>query len=210
MPFQIFDLVHCGNTPFHRFAINTLVVWPMLGLYMLINHHRPASPTIVPMPAWVPFWPVFLIFYLAMLLTTWLLPVAISDPARFRAYLIANVCGYLLVAPWWILIPTIIPRPPEPNGAWASVFGLFWAIDQPYNVMPCAHGIGPVTAAWFAVQVQPAWRWPLLALLTVGLSSVALTWQHRPTDILLGGIATAIGIIVGETLLVRARREAQK
>ncbi|HTA29905.1 MAG TPA: hypothetical protein VK731_05450 [Candidatus Cybelea sp.] len=189
-----------SNDPFRRFIVNTIVVWPMLGLYMLINHHQPAEPTTVPMPSWVPFYPVFVIPYFGMLLTTWLLPVAIRDPARFRACLTANIIGFLLVTPWWILMPTIIPRPAMPNGAWNLLFGFLWTVDQPYNVMPCAHGIGPMVAAWFVIQDRPAWLWPLVAWLAVGLSSVALTWQHRPVDILLGTVAAIVGIVVVEFL----------
>jgi hypothetical protein len=194
-----------ANTALRRFIINTVTVWPMLGVYQLINHYQPANPSPVPMPSWVPFCPPFMIFYLGMLLTTWLLPVAISDPSRFRAYLVANICGFLLVAPWWILTPTMIPRPPLPSGFWGYFFGGFWMVDRPYNVMPCAHGIGPVTAVWFVVQVRRSWLWPVLLWLIIGLSSIALTWQHRPIDILLGAIATAIGIALGETIGHKAR-----
>jgi hypothetical protein len=188
------------NTPFRRFVVNTLTVWSVLGLYMLINHHEPAHPFIVPMPSWVPFWPVFVFPYVGMLLVTWFLPVAIRDVARFRVYLKAVVIAFLLVIPWWILTPTIIPRPPRPDGAWGGIFGLLWTLDQPSNVTPYAHGSGPVVGAWFVVRDRPTWLWPLVAILALGLSSVALTWQHRPIDILLGTIAAAISIIVAECL----------
>jgi len=38
--------------PFRRFVVNTLVVWPMLGLYMVINHHQPPPTHTVTMPSW--------------------------------------------------------------------------------------------------------------------------------------------------------------
>jgi hypothetical protein len=72
--------------------------------------------------------------------------------------------------------------------------------DPPNNVSPCAHGIGPVVAAWFAGRDRPSWRWPLAAMLVLGLPPIALIWQHRPLDIMLGLVAAAIGIIVGEAL----------
>jgi hypothetical protein len=190
-----------------RFVINTIVVWPMLGVYLFINHHQAPPPNTLLMPAWVPFWPAFFPIYISMLFVTWLLPVAISNPEHFRAYLRANVCAFLLVMPWWILSPTVLPRPPLPDGAWSYVFDFLWKTDQPYNVRPCAHGIGPIIAAWFFVQERPRWRWVLGATLVVGLSSIAFTWQHRPTDILLGTIATAIGIAIATTL---SRREQSK
>jgi hypothetical protein len=193
--------VESQTSPLRRFVLNSLVVWPMLGIYMLINQHQPGHPMIVTMPSWVPFHPAFVIFYVGMLLTTWLLPVAIHEPTHFRACLIANICGYLLVMPWWLIIPTVIPRPPLPPGAWAGLVGLLWGIDQPNNVMPCAHDIGPIVAAWFVARERPAWRWPLVAWSAVGLASIAFTWQHRPVDILLGSIAAAIGIALAKVLV---------
>jgi hypothetical protein len=184
--------------PFRRLVINTLVTWPMLGLYMWINHHQPIPSHIVTMPTWVPFVPMFLPVYLALITATWLLPVPISDPALFRACLRANVCAFLLVTPWWILTPTLLSRPPLAEGPWGELFQWIWAIDQPYNVMPCGHGIGPVVASWFLARERPAWRWPLLVVLLATLPSIALVWQHRPIDILLGTVAAAMGIAFGE------------
>ena len=195
------------NSIFRRFVVNSIVVWPMLWLYMFINHHQAPPSNTVLMPSWVPFWPGFFPVYFAMLLVTWFLPAAIRDAGRFRACLRANVCAWLLVMPWWILSPTMMPRPALPEGVWAYVFDCVWTVDLPYNVRPCAHGIGPVVAAWFVVQERPGWRWLLAGMLGFGLSSIALVWQHRPIDILLGTVAAGIGIAVGAAL---SRREGIK
>ena len=185
------------NSKLGRLVVNSIVVWPMLWMYMFINHNQaPPSNTLV-MPSWVPFWPAFFPIYFAMLMVTWFLPVAICDAGRFRACVRANVCAWLLVMPWWILSPTMMPRPALPEGVWAYVFDYVWTVDLPYNVRPCAHGIGPVVAAWFFVQERPRWRWFLAGVLGLGLSSIALVWQHRPIDILLGTIAAGIGIVIG-------------
>jgi hypothetical protein len=184
--------------PLWRFVAISLTVWPILGLYMVIDHHQTAPPTPVAMPRWVPFWPAFALPYVGMLLVTWLLPVAIRDARRFRACLLAVNCAFLLVIPWWILTPTTLPRPPLPENGWADFYRMLAAIDPPNNVMPCAHGIGPVVGAWFAGRDRPRWRWPLAGMLVLGLPSIALVWQHRPIDIMLGTVAAAIGIAVGE------------
>jgi hypothetical protein len=184
--------------PLRRLVVNTLVTWPMLGLYMWINHHQAPPTRIVTMPSWVPFSPAFLPVYLGLMLVTWLLPVVIRDAATFRACLRANICAWLLVAPWWILTPTLLSRPPVAEGPWIETYQWLWAIDQPYNVMPCAHGMGPVVASWFVGRERPAWRWPLVLVLLATLPSIALVWQHRPIDILLGTIAAGIGIALGE------------
>lgn len=197
-------------TPLRRFVINTLVTWPMLGLYLLINHHQLPPTNIVLMPSWVPFYPAFFPIYFGLMLMTWLLPVLLSDPLRFRACLRANLCAWLLVMPWWILTPTMMPRPPLPEGLWAETFQWLWAMDHPYNVMPCAHGVGPVVAAWFVGREYPKWRWPLAILLMATLPSIALVWQHRPIDILFGTIAAAIGIAFGEWFQRRDLTQLQK
>lgn len=196
--------------PLRRFMAISLMVWPMLGVYMVINHHQFGTPVAVVMPSWVPFSPGFFAPYMAMLLMTWLLPVAIRDASRFRACLWANICAWLLVMPWWILTPTTLLRPPLPEGSWADSFQFLWAIDESCNVMPCAHGIGPVVAAWFAGRDHPMWRWPLAGMLALGLPSIALVWQHRPIDILLGTVAAAIGIAFGEMMSRRRRSQVQK
>jgi hypothetical protein len=189
-----------------RLALNTIVVWPMLGLYMLINHQQtPTASTVVVMPAWVPFSPGFLPIYVGLLFVTWWLPVALSDQRRFRACLTANICAWFLVMPWWVLLPTTKLRPPLPQGTWAEGFRWLWTVDQPFNITPCAHGIGPVIAVWFVVKEYPQWRVPLVAALLLALPSIALVWQHRPLDIVLGTVAAAIGIILAEYLQRRFR-----
>ena len=186
--------------PLRRFAAITVTVWPMLGLYLIINHHQSAAPATVMMPSWVPFCPAFFVPYSGLMFVTWLLPVAIRDAGLFRACLRANICAWLLVMPWWMLTPTMLARPPLPEGLWADTYLWLWAADEPCNVMPCAHGIGPMVAAWFAGRDHPKWRWPLAGILVLALPSIALTWQHRPIDILLGTVATAVGIALGEAL----------
>ncbi|MDB6109489.1 MAG: hypothetical protein JWR69_1239 [Pedosphaera sp.] len=184
--------------PLRRFLEITFTVYPALGLYFIIDRCQSVTPTEVMMPSWVPFWPSFTLPYMGMLLMTWLLPVTIRDARRFRACLLAFICGFLLVMPWWMLTPTTLPRPPLPEDWWAAPYCWITAMDPPNNVMPCAHGIGPVVAAWFAIRDRPTWRWPLVAMLVVGLPSIALVWQHRPVDILLGTVASVIGIAIGE------------
>jgi len=152
------------------------------------------------MPSWVPFWPAFALPYLGMLVAAWLLPVVISDAARFRACLRALVYAYLLIVPWWLLMPTILPRPPVPEDSWDGIYLWIAAHDRPHCVIPCAHGIGAVVAGWFVGLERPTWRWPLMGMLVVGMPSIALIGQHRPIDILLGVIAAATGIVIAEAL----------
>ncbi len=201
------DCACCGQIgPLRRFVAISFTTGSLLALYMVINRCQFVPRATVAMPSWVPFWPAFMYLYVGMMLVTWLLPVAIRDAGLFRACLWSYVCAYLLVMPWWLFIPTTLPRPPLPQDWWAGVYRVIAALDPPNNIVPCAHGIGPMVGAWFAGRDRPTWRWPLAGILVLGLPSIFLSWQHRPIDILLGLAPTAIGIAVGEALHRRGQR----
>ena len=191
--------------PLGRFVLTTLTMTLALGLYFIISLGQSGPATTVTMPSWVPFWPVFALPYFGMLLVAWVLPVAIRDATKFRACLRAMICAFFLVSPLWLLIPTRLHRPPTPEGWEAGLYRLLATIDPPHCVMPCAHGIGAMVGAWYVGLERPAWRWPLVVMLAVGVPSIALVGQHRPIDILLGTIAVAIGVAVGEMLGRRER-----
>lgn len=189
-----------------RLLASTLLVWSGLGFYFIVSQGQSNASTTLVMPSWVPFWPAFALPYLGMLVVAWLLPVAISDAARFRACLRALVYAYLLIVPWWLLMPTILERPSVSEGAWNGPYLWIAAHDRPSCVMPCAHGIGAVVAAWFVGLERPTWRWPLVGILAVGMPSITLIGQHRPVDILLGTAAAAVGIAIAEALNYREQR----
>jgi len=195
-------------SPLRRFVSMGVVAILALELYLITAWFPLTSPTVVEMPSWVPFLPAFTLPYLGMLLMTWILPVAIRDGARFRACIWAFTCSFLLVLPLWIFMPTTLIRPNVPDGWWLGPYRWLVAVDPPNNVMPCAHGLGPMIGAWFLGLDRTAWRWPLGALLLLGMSSIALIWQHRPVDILIGIVAAAVGITFGEAV-ERSRRKSE-
>jgi hypothetical protein len=170
----------------------------MFALYLWIGRHPDVNPEVLAMPEWVVFSPVWLIPYFGLLGITCWLPAVIRDTGHFRACLRANLWAWLLVVPWWVLLPSTLPRPPLPSGLWAEPFLALWNFDPPHNISPCAHATGPVVAAWFAGRDHPAWRWPLAIIVGGSLPSIALVWQHRPWDIVLGVAAAAAGIAIAE------------
>src|SRR5262245_6609106 len=91
--------------PLWRLLASTLLVGSGLRFYFIISLGQSTAATALVMPSWVPFWPAFALPYLGMLVAAWLLPVAISDAGRFRACLRALVYAYLLIVPWWLLMP---------------------------------------------------------------------------------------------------------
>jgi len=183
-----------------RLVVNSILLWSILRVYAAINDSPPGSPTVLTMPSWVPFWPAFTPVYLAMLAIPWLLPLAIRDTWRFFACWLGMMLAYILAIALFLAFPTSLPRPSIPHGWGAGLYRGLAAIDPPNNVMPCAHGIGPVVVAWFVVHDRPTWRWPLVGMLVVGLPSIALVWQHRPIHIVVGIAIAALGIAAGEAL----------
>lgn len=170
----------------------------VLAIYSTIGHWPRQHPLVLEMPHWVPFVPELAPPYLALLLLGWFLPLAIRDSLRFRRCLFATTVALLLIAPWWLIVPTVLPRP-TPDPGWGTlVYRWLILIDAPTNIMPCAHAVTPLTAAWFLSQERPNW-WPwLLAMLLIGLPSIAMTWQHRPSDIAWGCAMAAVGIVIAE------------
>lgn len=97
-------------------------------------------------------------------------------------------------------LPTTLLRPIAPVGSWTGLYRWLVVIDPPNNAMPCGHIIGPVIVAWFLVRERPAWRWPLMGMVALSASSIAVTWQHRPIDIVVGMGIGAIAIATVELL----------
>jgi hypothetical protein len=183
-----------------RFTVNSVMVWAVLGIYVVLCNHPPSEPTVVQMPSWVPFWPGFTAPYLAALLVPWLLPLAIHSVRQFFACWCAMVLGYTISIALFASFPTTLPRTQVPPGGWTGLYRGLVAIDPPNNVMPCAHVIGPMIVAWFVVRGRPAWRWPLMGMVALAAASVALTWQHRPIDIVIGMGISGVAIATGDEL----------
>jgi hypothetical protein len=120
--------------------------------------------------------------------------------------------AYFVAIALWASFPTTLPRPPAPSGGWTGLYRGLVAIDPPNNAMPCAHIIGPMIVAWFVVRDRPAWRWPLIGMVALVTGSVALTWQHRPVDIVIGmgigGIAIATGDMLSRRIWAKEPNKA--
>jgi hypothetical protein len=100
-----------------RSVLLALVGTTMLAVYWGIGHaDHQRHALMVSMPVGIPFLQALTLPFLALLLSAWILPLAIRDQRHFDACLLASICAYLLVAPWWLLAPTELPRPPLPAG----------------------------------------------------------------------------------------------
>jgi hypothetical protein len=190
-----------------RFALSSFAGWGMMGVYLRTVHHPKGTPLQVTMPGWMPFSPAWVVPYLGLLGLTWFLPTVLSSGKRFLDYLLACVIGWGLIIPFWIFVPTYLPHPAVPEGIWFEAFNWLWTMDAPYNVMPCAHGVGPLVLVWYLWGDYPRWRWAWASILVFGLPSISLVWQHRPVDVVLGSVAALVGIFLSRWLRPQAPRD---
>lgn len=179
-----------------RLAIATAISWSILGIYMFTANYPFNTPVTVQMPSWVPFWPQAAPVYIALLLVTWLLPVAIRNTRNFLKCQAASLLAYFFAICWWVLLPTRLIRPPLREQTLMQMYELLVSIDPPTNITPCAHGIGPLVAVWFFSYEHPGWRWPLMAAAFLSFGSIAVTYQHRPVDIIIGAGAAVAAVIL--------------
>jgi len=165
-----------------------------MSIYFFVNHHPMRQPVAVTMPGWVPFWPALGLPYLVMFVTPWFLSVQIRDRQRFHQCLRAFSVGFVLLIAMWAGFPTTMERPEIPDGWWNAVYREIVRVDRPTNVMPCGHVMPPIVAFWFIATERPSWlKWSLAALL-LAVVSVVTTWQHRPIDIVIGGVLSVAAI----------------
>jgi len=178
-----------------RAAILTGIGSSFLVVYVLISRNPVMVPETVTMPEWVPFVPALAPVYLAMLPLSWAMPLLIGSPQRFWACVRALSCAFAITAGVWVLVPTTLPRPDIAPGWWHAPYRLLAALDRPTNIFPCGHILAPVIGAWFLSEDYPRW-WLALVLATLaGAVVIAVSWQHRPQDILLG-TAIALGAVL--------------
>jgi hypothetical protein len=179
-----------------KFLWLTLWAWGTLGLYLLIASLPARELSVVLMPPWVPFWPAWTPAYLLLLGAAWLLPMGITEEWRLKQCLIATSIAYACCMAWWIIHPTTMPRPPV-DTVWHTLpYRRLIAIDPPRNILPAAHAIGPMVAAWFLTKEKPALGGWLMGSLVLAIPSIFLIHQHRPIDVLIGIAFAFIGILL--------------
>lgn len=66
-------------------------------------------------------------------------------------------------------------------------FGLPFA-GHPFNSFPSSHAFTAFAVAAVATRLQPAWRWPVLALALAAAACRVLTLEHYPSDVLFSAL----------------------
>jgi membrane-associated phospholipid phosphatase len=97
----------------------------------------------------------------------------------------------------FLFFPTVIERPPRPDGT-SLADGLYrWliGIDTPANCFPSGHITAPAIGCWFLARQRFRW-WPgIVGVYSVLAVSVLTTKQHYVIDIAGGLVTAAIGIV---------------
>jgi len=78
-------------------------------------------------------------------------------------------------------------RPQLPIDHGFNGFGLPFA-GHPFTSFPSSHAFTAFAAAAVLAKVQPAWRWPALALALAAAACRVLTLKHYPSDVLFSAL----------------------
>lgn len=156
------------------------------------------NPTVVVMPAWVPFLPILAIPYLLQVVGSYVLVIAVRDRTRRHASVKAYFTAFMLTCAVWYFHPTVMARPAVPPGWWNWPFGVMAGLDLPVNVVPAGHVLMPVIICWAFWHDRRDWLWWLVPAELVGTVAIVTTWQHRPIDVVSGVVlAIVMGLIFG-------------
>lgn len=177
--------------------------------YVLLNHHPPREPVLLPLTA-VDVATPFLVWttwaYAVLLLSDLALPMCIRDTRVFndavRAFLVVLAVNLTV----WAAFPTTYPRPPPPQGDSLSeqLYRLLMAADRPTNCFPSSHIAIPALSLWALGREHPRqapWMWAVFALFSL---SILTTKQHYLVDLFGGLGAAALGIRVSRAFSRRA------
>ncbi len=180
-----------------QLRINAMIVLAaaFILIYLGTNHLALRPPRLLPLFGWeksIPFLPWTIIFYLVAYVQAAGIFLVIDRRHIKKALL--GMLGIIAVSGlFFILWPTVYPRPPLPVGtdnASRILYGFLAAIDRPQNCFPSLH----VAVSLFAVFIL--WRQSrrfglfLLVLSILGIISTLTLKQHYFIDVL-GGFAVA-------------------
>jgi len=193
----------------NRAIILTVIGNAFLAIYVFISRNPLVEPQSVTMPGWVPFIPTLAPLYLAMLPLSWAMPLLIVSQQRFWACVRALSWAFAITVVIWILVPTTLARPEIAPGWWHAPYRVLAALDRPTNIFPCGHILAPVIGTWFLSEEYPRWGLALVLTTLAGPVVIAVSWQHRPQDIVLGAVI-AIGAVLVTRLPPAMRRRDQK
>jgi hypothetical protein len=184
-------------------CVIALAVVQTLG-YWTVNHRVSTSSSTLPLTALeasIPFVPLTVWPYLAMLASELVLPLFVRKRGEFLrllvGYAIAMTIAFTIYAVW----PTHYPRPPQPLDDTVSAWAYRWLVtlDTPECCLPSGHVIVPALASWSAYRDRRR-IWPIMLVLVL-TPSVLTTKQHYIADVVAGLALAASAICIARRLV---------
>ncbi|MCI8526070.1 MAG: phosphatase PAP2 family protein [Oscillospiraceae bacterium] len=147
----------------------------------------------------IPFWPVFVVFYVLAFLQ-W--PVGYIMAARENRALCydmvsGDIIAKLLCMACFLALPTAITRPALGGGFWDRLVGIIYFFDSPDNCFPSIHCLESWLCARMALKGTRTPRWygaGMMALALLVCASTVLIRQHVLLDIPAGILAAELGL----------------
>lgn len=190
----------------YRVPAAMVLLMALVPLYILVPAFFPARARYVPELALdraLPLIPSWALVYGALYLFLILLPLLVVRQDELirrtvHACLVAWVTSYLF---FFVVYPTVAPRPPVVTGYGFGMWGLqvLYGADPPYNCFPSLHVAHSFVSAMAAGRVHRRLGAIALGCASLVAVSTLLTKQHYVVDVVAG---VALAVMAG-TLFLR-------
>jgi len=188
----------------------TLLLMGAASLYFPLNRMLTGGVSLeIPLDAWVPLWPGWVIPYL-LCPPIWVgcfFWAAWKMEARlFRSFVSAGLFVFLTAALFFYIFPTYVQRPDLLATSWtAKVLQMVYQNDGAYNAFPSGHVYQTVFICLFYNRLYPNHKWLLSAVVLVVICSTLFTHQHYLLDPLGGIVIALLGYSFGMVLFPREK-----
>jgi membrane-associated phospholipid phosphatase len=173
----------------------TILVVCAASLYFPLNKTLTGGFNLsMPLDAWIPLWPVWVIPYL-MCLPAWagaLIWAALKMDGRlFRSFVSAGLFVMTSAALFFYIFPTYVQRPILTSNGWAAqILQMVYRNDGAYNAFPSGHVYQTSLICLFYNRFYPNHSWIWISIVVIVVLSTLFTHQHYLADPL-GGLAIA-------------------
>lgn len=188
------------NTP-SKFSLTQrillgLLPWAIQLLYLPLNRLQSGGiAPALPIDALIPLHPIWVIPYMATLLTWIIIPlwaVFKFDNRNYRAFIVAELICVVTGISIFFLFPTYVTRPEitQTSGSMSLIAWLYQS-DQAYNALPSGHAYLSGLFMLILSRLYPRQRIIWVAAYVTILLSTLFTRQHYILD-LVAGFALAV------------------
>jgi membrane-associated phospholipid phosphatase len=147
----------------------------------------------------IPLLPAYALVYGALYAFLILLPVFVLQQRELiRRAVWAYITVWVVSYAWFLLYPTVAPRPDSVSGDGFAVWGLrfLYDADPPYNCFPSIHVAHSFVSALACFRVNRALgRFAILCASLVAISTL-FTKQHYVADVIGGTVLALVAYVV--------------